>query len=189
MKRRNKILIAIVAAALIVSAVATTAALAAAAPPTGGVSASTQAGYQAWGCPMLGGDYSAIATLLGMTVQDIQTQLQQGKSLVEIATTKGVSEDQLITAILEPMKQFMQQQVTAGSWTQAQLDARLKTAGQHVRQLVEAGGSASNQNGYGYGCGMGGMMNGYGATAGGTYRGGMMGGFGGSMMGSWGRSD
>lgn len=127
------------------------------------VARPTDADYAAWGCPFFTGELTQVATLLGMTPAEIQAQLQQDKSLVEIAATKNVTEDQLVAKILEPMKTFMQQQVTAGRWTQAQVDARLEYAEQHIRQLVEAKGLTFNNglgNGYGYGCGGGGMMGG-----------------------------
>jgi hypothetical protein len=183
MKRNHKILIAIVAGAVIVSGIIATTALAA--PRiANGAGAPTVADYQAWGCPMLGGDYTVITNLLGITVQDLQAQLDQGKSLVEIAAAKNVSENKLVAAILEPMKQFMQQQVTAGNWTQAQLDARLKAAEQHIRQLVEAKGTAAGYGNYS-GCGGfgGGMMRG---SGGGTT--GATGGVGRGRMGGWGRT-
>ncbi len=133
----------------------------------------TEADYQAWGCPVANGNFEAVAKLLGMTPQEIEAQLEQGKSLVEIASAKGVTEDALVAAIFTPMKEFMQQQVTAGNWTQQQLDAHLKLAEQHVRQLVNAKGVSGNA-----GCGGAGMM-------GGT--GGMMGNYGGMMGGGWNR--
>jgi hypothetical protein len=146
-----------------------------------------------------------------MTPAEIRDQLQQGKSLVEIATAKGITEDQLVAAILAPMQTRLQERVTEGQCTQAQVEARLQYAEQRVRQLVEANGLTYNNGlGYGrsYGCGgSGGTMgqafgrdaddtpgaNGNGADygSGGIGRG-MMGGsgtgFGGSGRGAMGRS-
>jgi hypothetical protein len=39
-----------------------------------------------------GGEFKYVATVLGMNTQDIQTQLQSGKSLVQISQAKGISE-------------------------------------------------------------------------------------------------
>jgi hypothetical protein len=157
MKRKYKMLIIALAVVALLTIAIATAALAA--PRAQGIAAPTEADYQAWGCPAANGDYNVVANLLGMTTQEIYAQLQQGKSLVEIAAAapKPATEDQLVTTILEPMKQFMQQQVSAG-WTQAQLDARLKQAELHIRQLVNAKGGTYN----GLGCGGGGMMGGQG---------------------------
>ncbi len=204
MKRKYKIMIGgLAVVAILVAAAATTAFAASKVVPetpatvqtatvdVTSVATPTDADYQAWGCPVANGNYEALAKLLGMTTQDIETQIEQGKSLVEIAAAKGVSEDKLVATIFAPMKEFMQQQVTSGRWTQAQMDSHLKLAEQHVRQLVNAKGDADNQ-----GCGGGSMMSGWGGngatpiTPGGqpnnssSYgRGGMMGGYGGTTGG------
>ena len=182
MKRQYKIMIvALGVVAILIAAIATTA-LAAQKVNTGGAAAPTVADYQAWGCPVANGNYEAVANLLGMTTQDIETQLGQGKSLVEIAASKGVTEDQLVAVIFDTMKQFMQQQVTSGTWTQTQIDSYLKQAEQHIRQLVNAKG---NGGGYG-GCGgAGGRTGGDGGMMGGSS--GMMGGWGTDNSGSFGR--
>ena len=182
MKRHYKIVIvALVVVAVLIAAVTTTA-LAAQKTNTPDLTRPTAADYQAWGCPLASGNYESVAALLGMTTQEIQTQLEQGNSLVEIAASKGVSEDELVAAIFEPMKQYMQQQVTSGAWTQAQMDSHLKVAEQHVRQLVNAKGNDADG-----GCGgtdAGGMMGGGGLTNNGPFgRGSMMGGGYGGMMG------
>ena len=163
------------------------------------LSAPTDANYQAWGCSAITGDYSSLSNLLGMSSAEIATQLQSGKSIMDIAKTKGISEDQVVAAILTPMKEFMQQQVTAGNWTQAQLDTRFTQADQYLRQMINTPGTSNNfagagcggagaayNNGTVGGCGYGGMMGGYGTNSGTSYRG-MMGGNGG-MMGGWGRT-
>ena len=191
MKRQYKVMIvALGVVAISIAAIATTA-LAAQKVNVPGATTATQADYQAWGCPVANGNYEAVAKLLGMTAQEIETQLEQGKSLVEIAASNGVSEDQVVAVIFEPMKEFMQQQASASSWTQAQLDGYLKQAEQHVRQLVNATGVNSGYAGCGGG-GAGGMMGGgnggmigggNGGMMGGGY-GGRTGGFGG-MMKSW----
>ncbi len=121
-----------------------------------------------------------------MTPEEIDAQLQQGQSLADIAASGGISEDSLVAAIIKPMQDFMQQQVSAGSLTQQQLGDRLKLADQHIRQFVNSKGtSADSSSG---GCGGSGMMSGSGIMAGSssmmgasgnasaTYRGGMMGG-------------
>lgn len=51
-----------------------------------------------------GGSIKDAATVLGMTPQDILTQLKSGKSLVQIAQDKKVSEQQLVDALLQKDK-------------------------------------------------------------------------------------
>ncbi|RJQ36617.1 MAG: hypothetical protein C4555_07335 [Dehalococcoidia bacterium] len=197
MTRKYKLVIlAVSLVAVLVTAIATTALAAPKVPAA--VATPTEADYAAWGCPVAGGNYQVIADLLGMTTEEIEAELQQGKSLVEIAASKGVSEDDLVAAILATMREFMQGHVTAGYWTQAQLESRLQFAEQHIRQLVNASGASYGYGGYGCG-GNGGMMGGWGTgnTNRGSFgRGGMMGGWGtgntnrgsfgrGGMMGGW----
>lgn len=190
MKRQVKILIAAAAGIALVATVAT----AVVAAPRGTVPTPTTADYQAWGCGLAAGDYTVIAELLGMTEAEITAQLQEGKSLVEVAATKGVTEEQLVVAILEPMKAVMEQNVTSGVWTQAQLDARLKLAEQHIRLIVNtkgdvtgfglgpgAGCGGAGTGGAGIGGGCGGMRGGFGGTSRNT-------GFGRGMMGGFGRT-
>lgn len=52
---------------------------------------------------VLGGS-DDIAKLLGLSQQDLGTQLRSGKSLAEIATSKGVSRDALLAAVTKAVK-------------------------------------------------------------------------------------
>jgi hypothetical protein len=53
------------------------------------------------------------------------TELQAGKSVVEVAAVKNVDVDTLIEAILAPRIERLNELVTAGQLTQAEVDARL----------------------------------------------------------------
>jgi hypothetical protein len=69
----------------------------------------------------------AIATKLGFaTVQDLQTALRSGKSLLTIAGEKNVSEKDLRATIHDATKAELDKAVTAGNLTQAQEDAMLQ---------------------------------------------------------------
>jgi len=92
-------------------------------PPNGG-----------WACPgagMMGGWRGTaswrglpdeVETLLGMTAEQIQAERLAGKSLVEIAASKGVSEETLVSTILNAKKADLDALVAAGKLTQAQAD-------------------------------------------------------------------
>jgi hypothetical protein len=58
------------------------------------------------------GDPTALSQILGVTKQQLKTDLQSGKSLVEIAQAKAITEDQLISKIKDNMtaklKQFVE---------------------------------------------------------------------------------
>lgn len=147
-----------------------------------------------------------VATLLGTTTTDLQTQLQSGKTLAGIATEKGVTQEALTQTILGPMTDQMNLMVKYGYLTQDQADAmlqRMNTAVQTLTtskitdlngfgfmgQMMGNGGfSGTGGAGCGNGSGPGGMMGGFsGAQQGTSLRsGGMMGGAGrGGMMGNW----
>jgi uncharacterized protein YidB (DUF937 family) len=57
-------------------------------------------------------NYEAVSQILGMTEQELKTEVQAGKSLAEVAQEKGISEDQLISKLKDSMtdrlKQFVE---------------------------------------------------------------------------------
>jgi uncharacterized protein YidB (DUF937 family) len=57
------------------------------------------------------GNPADTAAVLGITQSELNTQLQAGKSLVDIAQSKGISEDQLITKIKDSMNDELKQYV------------------------------------------------------------------------------
>ena len=96
---------------------------------------TTQPGYG--NCQGLGlGIDDAVTKLLGMTNAQIAEQRQAGKSLVQIAATKNVSQEALVNAILADRKDALQKLVTAGTLTQAQADQRLEFMKQQIQQNV-----------------------------------------------------
>lgn len=72
---------------------------------------------------------TADATMLGISVDEMKTAWSQGKTLQEVATEKGITQDQLkakLKAAQETkQKDALQALVTKGYLTQAQADARL----------------------------------------------------------------
>lgn len=115
-----------------------------------------------WG----GTNLEVVSKLLGLTTEQIGTLRQQGKSLVQIAATKNVTEDKLVNAILAARKELIQQRVTAGYLTQEQANLMLKNMEQNIRQSIN--------------------RTTYGPPSGRPWGGGMMGR--GGMMGGWNRS-
>lgn len=84
----------------------------------------------AWGCVARGAwcVSDAVAKLLGMTRQEILTERAGGKTLAEIAKEKGISEQQLIDAMLAEQQAAIEQAVKDGRITQAQADWLLARA-------------------------------------------------------------
>jgi hypothetical protein len=77
-----------------------------------------------------------VCKLLGLTAEQIQAQRHEGKSLVQIAATKGVSEQQLVEAILAARKAEIQARVTAGTLTQERANLMLQQMEQNVVRAV-----------------------------------------------------
>ncbi len=84
-----------------------------------------------WGCVGRGmgivGD--AVTKLLGMTREQIRTERAAGKTLSQIAKEKGITDQQVIDAMLAGQKEALDQAVKDGRLTQAQADwllARMK---------------------------------------------------------------
>lgn len=186
MVRKLGILGGLIAAAILLVAFAGTAL---AAPPTPGPGQNNY-GYGLMDRVTL----QRVATALKTTPEDITAQLQQGKTLAQIAQAKNVGEQALIDTLLQPIKDQLALNVKYGYMTQELADTHLKNQQDRIKQLVETVPGANGDDGYGschaamgsYGAGMmggaGGMMGGSGMMGG---FGGMMGGFGG-MMGNLG---
>ncbi len=77
-----------------------------------------------WGhAPGGGGDFAAAAAYLGISQADLQTALQSGKTLAQVAnSTSGKSSSGLIDALVAAEKTELAAAVTAGRLTQAQAD-------------------------------------------------------------------
>ena len=142
--------------------------------------------------PMFGGYYGmgmygqwdTLSEILGLTPEEIQQQYIEGKTLLEIAEAQGVSEEQVVDAIVAERAEVLQQQVEAGIITQEQADAMLERMEEHVPDMLDStmvgpgAGAGFGQGAGGVGPGYGGMMGGgsQGIGAGQGGYGGMMGG-------------
>jgi hypothetical protein len=82
------------------------------------------------------GHLDAAASYLGMSEAELGTQLASGKSLAEVAKTKGKSVDGLVSALVADEKKELDAAVKAGRITQAQADAFLANAKQRFTEAV-----------------------------------------------------
>lgn len=89
------------------------------------------------GAPEWAGDSEAVQALLGMTAEQLQAERLAGKSLVQIATAKGVGEDELISAILEAKTAKLATLIADGKLTQAQADLMLEHMQTQIKTMVE----------------------------------------------------
>ncbi len=72
----------------------------------------------------------AAADTLGMTVQNLQTELRAGKSLSDVAKEKGKTDQDLTTAVTAAVKAQLDPLVQSGKLTQQQEDAALQKLAQ-----------------------------------------------------------
>jgi hypothetical protein len=64
-----------------------------------------------------------VASILGMTPEQLRTEFQAGKSLAQIAQEKGISRDTLKQKLLDARKAHLDAAVQAGRLTAQQRDA------------------------------------------------------------------
>ena len=119
-----------------VMAIGIGATVASAATPT--PTPNAQAGCGAGGGFRFGGAVvdEVVTKLLGMTEDQIHELRQQGKSLVQIAATKNVTEKQLVGAIIAYKTAQVQSRVTAGTLTQDQANLMIQRMEQNTTQAV-----------------------------------------------------
>jgi hypothetical protein len=164
MRKNLKWLIGAAVAGLLVLAIAIP--VLAAGPNGANRGTSTQTGQPAYGngnCQGLGaGINEAVTELLGMTREQVQEQRREGKSLVQIAADKNVTEEALIDAIMAGKQEAVQKLVADGTITQAQADQRLAQMRERVQIAISriavgppdwAGGNGNGQKGTGNGNG------------------------------------
>lgn len=85
-----------------------------------------------------GDDLAAAAAYLGTTVASLQTQLQGGKTLAQVAAaTTGKSKEGLVAALVAHEKQELADAVAAGRLTQAQSDTIAASLTQRFTDLVD----------------------------------------------------
>jgi len=78
----------------------------------------------------------AVSGLLGITSDELKTELRAGKSLAEIATEKGVDTQKVIDAIVAEMTEKVNEKVAEGKITQNQADTMLANAVERVTAMV-----------------------------------------------------
>ena len=90
---------------------------------------------------------AAIATYLGLTSDQIRTQLQSGKTLAQIATAQGKTVSGLEDAIVADAKTHKDAAVTAGKLTAAQETTMLADLQSHVADMVNSTGPPAGGKG------------------------------------------
>jgi hypothetical protein len=108
------------------------------AQPAGGRHGKGGFGHDGPGGPrgFMGPRLDAAAKALGLTTTDLQTELQGGKSIADVAKAHNVDVTTVISALVADAKTNLDQQVKDGKITQAQEDTRVSTLTDRITKMV-----------------------------------------------------
>jgi hypothetical protein len=102
----------------------------------------------------IAGGLDAAATYLGVTTTQLQTDLQNGQTLADVAKAQGKTVDGLVTALVASASSKLDAAVKAGTLTQSQADSIKTDLTQHVTDLVNgtrpAGPDGDGDHGFGW---------------------------------------
>lgn len=82
-------------------------------------------------------DVAVAAQAIGMTTEELRTQLQAGKTIAAVAQERGVDVQKVIDAIVAADTKAVDEAFAAGRITQAQADAKKAGLAAHVKEEVE----------------------------------------------------
>jgi polyhydroxyalkanoate synthesis regulator phasin len=90
----------------------------------------------------LGGAHlmESAATVLGISADDLMTQLRDGKSLADVAEAQGISVDKLKTDLLAQVKTELDTLVSDGKITQSQADDVYSRTESNIDTIINATG-------------------------------------------------
>lgn len=92
---------------------------------------------------------AAVARALGLTEQQLMTELQAGKTIVQLAQAKGVTTLSLHAAAVAALKTVLAAEVTAGRLTQTQADQMVQQAQADANFGLTPGGPGFGRGGRG----------------------------------------
>src|SRR5215217_5379549 len=101
------------------------------------------------------GGLDAAATYLGVTEEQLRTELAGGKSLADVAKAKGKSVDALVDALTADANEKIAAAVAAGRLTQADADRLTASLKEHVTEMVNGTVGPRGGPGRGFGFGFG----------------------------------
>ncbi len=80
-----------------------------------------------------------LATVLGLSSEDLWTQLAEGKSLGEIADAQGVSRSTVTDTLTKGLADHLADEVADGELTQSEADSKLAEAKDAVASMIDKG--------------------------------------------------
>lgn len=93
----------------------------------------------------------AAAEALGITADELRTELQAGKTIAEVAEAKGVDKQTVIDAMVADLKAHLDEEVASGEHTQEEADQKLAEATERITTMVDEGMPAGGPGGHGPG--------------------------------------
>ena len=82
------------------------------------------------------GRLDAAATAIGITVEELRTALQGGQSLADVAKSKGVDAEKVVSALVAELKAHLDEGVASGRHTRAEADQKLARVTERIRAFV-----------------------------------------------------
>lgn len=89
-----------------------------------------------------GAHLDAAAAVIGITTDELQTALQGGQTLAEIAVANGSTAQAVIDAMVAEVTAHFDEEVAAGEHTQEEADARIAEATTRITDMVNNGAPA-----------------------------------------------
>lgn len=94
-----------------------------------------------------GASLDAAAKAIGVTTDELKTELKAGKSIADVAKTKNVDIQKVKDAMLAEVKTNLDQAVKDGKLTQEQADKAYQAAQQGIEKVVTATGPMGGKRG------------------------------------------
>jgi len=91
----------------------------------------------------------AAATALGITADELRTELVAGQTIAQVAETEGVDVQTVIDAMVAEAKAHLDEEVAAGEHTQEEADAKLAEITERITDSVNNGMPARGEHGPG----------------------------------------
>ena len=91
----------------------------------------------------------AAATALGITADELRTELEGGTTIAEVAAAKGVDVQTVIDAMVAQAKTHLDEEVAAGEHTQEEADQKLADLTERITDSVNNGMPARGDHGPG----------------------------------------
>lgn len=91
----------------------------------------------------------ATASVLGITVEELQTQRQAGRTLAQIAEAEGVAKADLVEGLVAAAREQLAADVAAGTTTQAQADEVEAGLTERITAKVDRAGGPRGHHGHG----------------------------------------